>query len=171
VYLLGADEVPGSAIPKNAFVVYQGHHGDHGAYFADIVLPSACYTEKNATYINTEGRAQRTRAAVTPLKGAREDWKIVRAISEVVGARLPYDNIEQLHQRMAEISPVLVDYGEPQQLSKDQIRKGLAIFGKYQQKPIGTPYTLGISDFYMTNSIARSSPTMAKCSQVLLCLN
>jgi anaerobic selenocysteine-containing dehydrogenase len=87
VFLFGADDYDEAAVPENAFVVYQGHHGDKGAARADVVLPGAAYTEKSGLYVNFEGRVQQTRAAV-PLAGdAREDWKIVRALSEVGAAR------------------------------------------------------------------------------------
>ena len=71
--------------------VLQGHHGDKGAARADVVLPGAAYTEKAGTYVNFEGRVQQTRAAVPTVGDAREDWKIIRALSEVLGAPLPYD--------------------------------------------------------------------------------
>lgn len=80
IYLLNADEIDPKSIPSNAFVVYQGHHGDLGAQLADICLPSAAYTEKGATWVNTEGRAQMGRAAVPPPGAAREDWKIIRSV-------------------------------------------------------------------------------------------
>lgn len=85
LYLLGADEetITRSDLPPNTFVIYQGHHGDAGASIADAILPGAAYTEKQATYVNTEGRAQQTLVAVTPPGLAREDWKIIRALSEV----------------------------------------------------------------------------------------
>lgn len=87
LYLLGADAagITRESLPKNCFVIYQGHHGDAGAAIADAVLPGAAYTEKQATYVNAEGRAQQTLVAVSPPGLAREDWKIVRALSEVVG--------------------------------------------------------------------------------------
>jgi NADH dehydrogenase (ubiquinone) Fe-S protein 1 len=86
LYILDADEgaLARSDLDKNAFVIYQGHHGDRGAEMADVILPGAAYTEKTATYINTEGRAQQTRIAVSPPVNAREDWKIIRALSEVI---------------------------------------------------------------------------------------
>ena len=89
VWLLAADEVNAADIPKNAFVVYQGHHGDKGAALADVVLPGAAYTEKAGTYVNTEGRVQMTRAATSLPGAARTDWKIIRAASEFLGAPLP----------------------------------------------------------------------------------
>ena len=78
IYLLNADELDPASIPKNAFVVYQGHHGDLGASLADVVLPAAAYTEKATTWVNTEGRAQLSRTAVPPPGASREDWKIIR---------------------------------------------------------------------------------------------
>ena len=101
VYLLGADEIDTSRLGK-AFVIYQGHHGDQGAHRADLILPGSAYTEKNGTYVNTEGRAQVSRQAVFAPGEAREDWKILRALSGVLDAPLPYDTLAQLRRRMAE---------------------------------------------------------------------
>ena len=92
VYLLGCDTFDDSDIPKSAFVIYQGHTGDRGAERADVVLPACSYLEKNATYVNTEGRVQYGRKAVNPPFLGREDWKIIRALSEEVNAKLPYDD-------------------------------------------------------------------------------
>lgn len=113
LFLLGADSgsINKENIPKDCFVIYQGHHGDHGAQLAHAILPGAAYTEKQATYVNTEGRAQQTLVAVSPPGMAREDWKIIRALSEVVGAKLPYDNLDELRNRMEDIAPHLVRYG------------------------------------------------------------
>lgn len=113
LFLLGADSgaLTKENIPKDCFVIYLGHHGDHGASLAHAILPGAAYTEKQATYVNTEGRAQQTLVAVTPPGLAREDWKIIRALSEVVGAKLPYDTLDELRNRMEDIAPHLVRYG------------------------------------------------------------
>ena len=91
VYLLGADEIDTDLLGK-AFVIYQGSHGDRGAHRADVILPGAAYTEKDATYVNTEGRPQMTARAVFPPGEAREDWKIVRALSGVLGQALPFNS-------------------------------------------------------------------------------
>jgi NADH dehydrogenase (ubiquinone) Fe-S protein 1 len=163
---LGADEVGAADIPKDAFVVYQGHHGDHGAYYADVILPGAAYTEKTATYVNTEGRAQTTRAAVSPPPGAREDWKIIRALSEVVGKPLPYDEVDQLRGRMAQVSPTLVELDIIESTPSPIAQAGLDAFAKSSKSLTNEPFSLGIKDFYLTNSISRASSTMAKCSQV-----
>jgi NADH dehydrogenase (ubiquinone) Fe-S protein 1 len=166
LYLLGADDFAPSEIPAGAFVVYQGHHGDVGANYADIILPSAAYTEKTVTFVNTEGRAQLTTAAVTPPTGAREDWTIIRALSEVAGVKLPYDNIEELRQRMMEVSPSLVAMDNVDTVSKQIYHVGLKLLGTYKESSKGSVLTLPIKDYYLTNSISRASSTMAKCSQV-----
>lgn len=113
LFLLGADDeaVCRSDLPKDCFVIYQGHHGDKGAQMADVVLPGAAYTEKQATYVNTEGRAQQTLVAVTPPGQAREDWKIIRALSEIIGESLPYDNLDEVRDRLDEVAPHLTRYG------------------------------------------------------------
>lgn len=155
VWLLGADEVDEKDIPKDAFVVYQGHHGEKGAQLADLILPGCTYTEKNGTYVNTEGRVQLTRQAVSLPGGARHDWKIIRAASEYLGKPLPYDDIEVLRDRLEEISPALRRYDslEPQSLQKlgkvqlvDQ-NKGAQTTGALLENPI--------KDFYMTDVISR----------------
>lgn len=114
VFLLNADAgvVTRESLPKDCFIVYQGHHGDAGAQIADVVLPGAAYTEKQATYVNTEGRAQQTLMAVSPPGLAREDWKIIRALSEVLGEPLPYDNLDEIRSRMEDIAPHLVKLGK-----------------------------------------------------------
>ncbi|KAH0610846.1 uncharacterized protein H6S33_011273 [Morchella sextelata] len=165
VWLLGADEITEADIPKGAFVIYQGHHGDIGAQFADVVLPGAAYTEKSGTYVNTEGRVQLTRAA-TGLPGvAREDWKIVRATAEALGVNLGYDDLSTLRSRMEQISPALTRYDivEDTSMSAQGIKVGLVEANK------GAPVTGGvmkkvIENFYFTDVISRSSPTMSRCS-------
>ena len=99
VYLLGADEIDTDRLGK-AFVIYQGSHGDRGAHRADVILPGAAYTEKDATYVNTEGRPQMTARAVFPPGEAREDWKIVRALSGVLGQPLPFNSVAELRAKM-----------------------------------------------------------------------
>jgi NADH dehydrogenase (ubiquinone) Fe-S protein 1 len=155
IWLLGADEISESDIPKDAFVVYQGHHGDAGAQLADVVLPGATYTEKSGTYVNTEGRVQLTRAAVSLPGAARDDWKIIRAVSEYLGHPLPYDDLEVLRDRMEEISPVMRRYDtvEPStltSLAKVQLvdqNKGAKASGETLKKPI--------ANFYFTDAISR----------------
>jgi len=165
IWLLGADEIIPADIPKNAFVIYQGHHGDQGAQHADVVLPGAAYTEKSGTYVNTEGRVQLTRAATGVPGVAREDWKIIRAASEFLGAALPYDNIAQLRYRMEEISPALTRYDivESASLSAVGTRVQLLEANKGSQAT-NEPLRKVIENFYFTDAISRSSATMGRCS-------
>ncbi|CAJ0631409.1 11123_t:CDS:2 [Entrophospora sp. SA101] len=165
IYLLNADEISPDDIQKEAFVVYQGHHGDVGANYADVILPGAAYTEKTATYVNTEGRTQLTRAAVPPPGAAREDWKIIRALSEVSGFTLPYDDLASLRDRMNELAPHLTHYDIVENNSNPQL--GLKPFLKSEAKSTGAIFKSIIQDFYMTNSISTediSHSPMAKCS-------
>ncbi|KAH8157646.1 hypothetical protein CIB48_g10605 [Xylaria polymorpha] len=164
VWLLGADEFADADIPKDAFIVYQGHHGDRGAQIADIVLPGAAYTEKAGTYVNTEGRVQMTRAATSLPGAARTDWKIIRAISEFLGAPLPYDDVAMLRDRMVEISPALAAYDVVEPTSLKQLSRVQLVDQNKGAKPTGEPLKKVINDFYFTDVISRSSPTMARCS-------
>ncbi|MSO92177.1 MAG: NADH-quinone oxidoreductase subunit G [Rhodospirillales bacterium] len=158
VYLLGADEIDMGRLGE-AFVVYQGHHGDHGAHRADVILPGAAYTEKDATYVNTEGRVQRAYRAVQPPGDAREDWAIVRALSEALGMKLPYDRIADVRARMAAANPVFKSVGTVSP----------APWGGFGRKgPISpAPFQTPIENFYMTDPIGRASITMAKCTEIL----
>ncbi|KAL1997172.1 hypothetical protein VTN49DRAFT_8037 [Thermomyces lanuginosus] len=164
IWLLGADEISASDIPKDAFVIYQGHHGDRGAELADVVLPGAAYTEKSGTYVNTEGRVQVTRPATSIPGAGREDWKIIRAVSEFLGVPLPYDDIEALRDRMEEISPALRRYDVVEPTSVKELSKVQLVDQNKGVKPTNSPLKNPIEDFYFTDSIARSSPTMARTS-------
>jgi NADH dehydrogenase (ubiquinone) Fe-S protein 1 len=163
LYLLNADEVQSKDIPKDAFVVYQGHHGDVGAQYADVILPGAAFTEKNATYVNTEGRTQITRAGVNPPAAAREDWKIIRALSEIAGHTLPYDDLSSVRSRLSEISPALTRYDIIETPSIAQL--GLSSFGKHNASSTGEVLSSVIKNFYRTDPISRASSTMAKCTK------
>ena len=166
IYLLNADDFDAKAIPEGAFVIYQGHHGDVGASFADVCLPGSAYTEKSATWVNTEGRTQLGRAAVGPPGAAREDWKIVRAVSEAVGAALPYDDAPALRQRMFDVSPTLVrfDVHEPTSAPLVGIQQLVGGSTKAAIGGVTGPFRLPISDFYQTDPISRASVTMARAS-------
>ncbi|KAK0122358.1 NADH dehydrogenase (ubiquinone) 78K chain precursor, 5-prime end [Cadophora gregata] len=164
IWLLGADEFDAADIPKDAFVVYQGHHGDRGAQVADVVLPGAAYTEKSGTYVNTEGRVQMSRAATSLPGAARTDWKIIRAVSEFLGAALPYDDVAQLRDRMVEISPALASYDIVEPVALKQLSKVQLVDQNKGSKATGAPLKKVIDNFYFTDVISRSSPTMARCS-------
>ncbi|MBM3525054.1 MAG: NADH-quinone oxidoreductase subunit G, partial [Alphaproteobacteria bacterium] len=155
VWLLGADEIDTDRLGK-AFVVYQGHHGDRGAHRADVILPGAAYTEKNATYVNTEGRVQQARIANFPPGEAREDWKILRAFSEQVGKRLPYDTLAQLRASLARRNAI---FGRVEQV----VPAAWGVFGA--AGPVdGTPFRSPIADYHRTCAISRASQTMAQCA-------
>lgn len=170
LYLLGADNgtITRSDLSKDCLIIYQGHHGDHGAEIADIIFPGAAYTEKQATYVNTEGRSQQTQAAITPPGFAREDWKIIRALSEVVGHRLPYDTLNDVRRRLSEVSPNLVRYGDVEDANYFSQALELSKLAKksFESKPLTPPQTT-LKDFYMTDAISRASQTMAHCIQAV----
>jgi NADH-quinone oxidoreductase subunit G len=157
VLLLGADEMPADRL-SGAFKIYIGHHGDAGARQADLVLPGSAYSEKHGTYVNTEGRVQRTEKAAFAPGEAREDWTIFRAVSELLGAPLPFDTFGQLHAAMAADHPQLANTG---------ILKLKWAPPKLDAKVSG-PVSYPIKDFYLTNAILRSSPTMHVCSEEIV---
>ena len=133
LFLLGADEVK---VPDGTFVVYIGTHGDRGAHRADVILPGAAYTEKSGLYVNTEGRAQIASRAAFPPGEAREDWAIVRALSDVLGKKLPYDSLGALRQALFKAVPHLmrIDQIEP---GKAERRQGAGGQGRQgRQDPV-----------------------------------
>ncbi|KAG9081863.1 NADH dehydrogenase (ubiquinone) 78K chain precursor, 5-prime end, partial [Ceratobasidium sp. 370] len=168
IYLLNADDINPSSIPVGAFVVYQGHHGDVGAQLADVCLPAAAYTEKSTTWVNTEGRAQIGRAAVPPPGAAREDWKILRALSEVVGSPLPYDDVLTLRDRLWDISPTLVRYDIAEKTSLGVAQAGLNLLAQNKETGKGGAFEKVIKNFYMTDPISRASVTMAQCTRAFV---
>jgi NADH-quinone oxidoreductase subunit G len=157
LFLLGADEID---VAPGAFVVYIGTHGDQGAHRADVILPGAAYPEKSGLFVNTEGRVQLAARASFPPGDAREDWAILRALSDVVGRRLPYDSLAELHRAMVAAHPHLqqvdrIAAGDPADIEK------LAVLGGAADK---APFRSAVDDFYLTNPIARASAVMAECS-------
>ena len=159
VYLLGADEIDMKRL-GGAFVVYQGSHGDAGAERADVVLPGAAYTEKGATYVSTEGRAQTTARAAFPPGDAKEDWAIIRALSAHVGQRLPYDTLPALRAAMYKQAPALARLDAVAAADIKGVEALAAAGGKLGTEPFG----VAISDFYLANPIARASAVMAELS-------
>jgi NADH-quinone oxidoreductase subunit G len=161
LFLLGVDE---AALPKAGTIIYLGTHGDAGAHRADIILPGAAYTEKDATWVNTEGRVQYGRRATFPKGEAKEDWSILRALSGVLGKTLPYDSLGDLRAKMIADHPTFgqVDYapGAADLAGFDPAQLGAE--GKVSSDPLRSP----ITDFYLTNPIARASKTMAECSRL-----
>ncbi len=159
VYLLAADELDMAKL-QQPFVIYQGHHGDAGARVADVVLPGAAYTEKDGTYVNTEGRTQRGRRAVHPPGDAREDWAILRALSGELGMPLGYDSLGQVRERMTELAPQLavLDSVVPAPW------KSFEVSDELQDGSFESP----VRNFYMTDPVSRVSPTMAACVETFI---
>ncbi|EDW62374.2 uncharacterized protein Dvir_GJ16774 [Drosophila virilis] len=164
LFLLNADagKITREQLPKDCFVVYIGSHGDNGASIADAVLPGAAYTEKQATYVNTEGRSQQTHPGVSPPGMAREDWKILRALSEVVGTPLPYDTLDELRSRLENIAPHLTRYGQLQPAGGSEAGAPATPSKSISGTPIDVKQK-ELRDYFMTDAISRASPTMAKC--------
>lgn len=163
VYLLGSDEhsFKRSDFNEDVFIVYQGHHGDKGAEIADVILPGAAYTEKEGTYVNTEGRPQKGYNAIGSPGESRVDWKIIRALSEIAGRTLPYDTLNELRQRLIEVSPHFAHPGSIEHAGFFKQALQLAENGKVS-KSLDVKQK-DLAQFWMTNSISRASPTMADC--------
>jgi NADH-quinone oxidoreductase subunit G len=160
-FLLGVDEID---IAPGAFVIYIGTQGDRGAARADVVLPGAAYPEKSATYVNTEGRVQMATRASFPPGDAREDWAILRALSDVLGKKLPYDSLAALRQALYRAHPHLMRIGAITPGDAADLQK-LAARGGAADK---APFRSSIADFYFTNPIARCSAVMAECSALAI---
>jgi NADH-quinone oxidoreductase subunit G len=162
VWLQGADELDTQRLGLS-FVVYCGSHGDAGAHRADVILPGAAYTEKSGTYVNTEGRAQVAKRASFPPGEAKEDWAILRALSAAVGKPLPYDTLESLRAKLAADHPVFAktDAAPGSPGTDPAIWSSIGQPGVISAEPVRYPVT----DFYLTNPIARASKTMAECSR------
>ena len=159
--LIGADEIDA---PKTGFTIYIGSHGDRGAHNADLVLPSATYTEEDGIFVNIEGRVQYARAALAPKGDAKETWAIFRALSAKLGKTLPYNSLSQLRDALGKENPIFaVPEGEIADSPAPELRL-LGVSGHPDSSPIGN----FIDDYYLTNPISRASTTMAKCSALRL---
>jgi len=159
LFLLGADEFNARVnIGWQTFVVYQGHHGDHGAERADVVLPSAAYTEKDGTYVNTEGRPQAAKRSVFPPGDAKEDWAILRALSEHIGKKpLPYNSQNELRARIQKEWTIFKSMNEIIPAKWDKVSaKG---------KVLSDPFVNPVRSYYLKNAICRASDTMRECTE------
>ncbi len=161
VILAGADEIDTKTLGK-AFVIYLGTHGDNGAHRADVILPGAAYTEKSATFVNTEGRPQMTVRASFPPGDAREDWAIIRQLAEKLGATPAWSSINGLRAAMYAIAPQLAQLDHIHTADADALSELAKGEGKANKDAFVSP----ITDFYLTNPIARASRTMGECSAV-----
>ena len=161
LFLMGADEIDVTA--SDAFTVYMGTHGDAGAHKADVILPGAAYTEKDGLYVNTEGRVQMGQRAVFPKGEGREDWSILRALSDRLGATLPYDTLAQLRAKLFADHPTFgrIDYAPGAAAAAIDL-SGIPAAGSATDAPL----TSAVRAFHLTNPIARASVTMAECAAV-----
>ena len=156
LFLVGADEVN---VMSGRFTVYIGTHGDHGVRHADVILPAAAYTEKPGTYVNMEGRVQRALKATQPPGDAREDWTILRALSSVLGQKLPYDDLSALRRRIAADWP---------DLARDGLIARVGTLPAVNATPVQGALHLAYSNYHLTNPVARASATMAACVSSLI---
>lgn len=159
LFSLGADEIK---VPDGTFVVYIGTHGDRGAHRADVILPGSAYTEKSGIYVNTEGRAQMANRAGFPPGDAREDWAIIRALSEALGKKLPYDSLGALRQAIFKATPHLMRIDQIEAGDAAGVKALAARGGNLEKAAFKSP----VEDFYLTNPIARASAVMADCSRL-----
>jgi NADH-quinone oxidoreductase subunit G len=157
LFLLGADEIE---VGPGPYVVYIGTHGDRGAHRADVILPGAAYPEKSAIYVNTEGRVQLANRAAFPPGEAREDWAILRALSDALGHKLPYDSLAALRQAMFAAHPHLMRIDQIAAGDAADIKKLAKLDGEFDKAPLSS----SVTDFYFTNPVARASAIMAECS-------
>jgi NADH-quinone oxidoreductase subunit G len=159
LWLLGADAFDTSKIGPDTFVIYQGHHGDVGAARADVILPGAAYTEKHGTYVNLEGRVQQGFKAVSPPGEAREDWRILRAVSAYLGHALPYDTLAELRDELVKANPVFGQVATLRRLAGMDISGPSGDAGAVT----GQAFYPAVVNYYQTDPISRASPTMAAC--------
>jgi NADH-quinone oxidoreductase subunit G len=159
LFSLGADDIN---LPDGTFVVYIGTHGDRGAHRADVILPGAAYTEKSGIYVNTEGRVQMANRAAFPPGDAREDWAIIRALSDVLGNKLSYDSLSALRQAMFKAKPHLMRIDRIETGDAAAVKTLAGKGGSVEKSPFKSP----VEDFYLTNPIARASAVMAECSRL-----
>ena len=161
LFLLGADEIDMAKV-GSGFAIYIGTHGDAGAHRADVILPASAYTEKSGTYVNTEGRVQMTgRAAFAP-GDAKEDWAILRALSDALGHKLPFDSLGQLRTKLYSDFPHLARIDEIEAGDPNDVARIAGTGGRTGKSAFASP----VKDFYLTNPIARASAVMAECSQL-----
>jgi NADH-quinone oxidoreductase subunit G len=158
LFLLGVDEMDLSPF-RDTFSVYIGSHGDAGVKVADVILPGAAFSEKHGTYVNLEGRVQVSERATHPPGDARSDWSILRALSDVFGRPLPFDDLDQLRAALGAEHPHLVQPG---------LTTFVGLPGAPKAPKVSGGILYPISDFYLTNPIARASPTLQRCSAEIL---
>ena len=155
VYLLGADEIDLAKLNKT-FVIYQGHHGDKAAHIADVILPGCAYTEKNATYVNLEGRVQRSYRAVYAPGEAKQDFQIIIELAQILGKTLEYNDLNGIRAAMIKIAPHFANV--------NAIEKAVFIINKREFNCKTKVIDYNDSNYYLTDPISRASVTMSKAA-------
>jgi NADH-quinone oxidoreductase subunit G len=156
VYLLGADQI--KIKPINKFIIYQGTHGGLNSKIADVILPGAAYTEKQGLYVNTEGRVQNANKASFPPGNAKEDWKILRALSDIFKKTIDINSHQILRENLFKDYPIFKEVDElPKSAIDNLIFKNVT--------PINGNIKIADFDFYFSNIIAASSKTMDECKK------
>lgn len=163
VFLLGNDNFDHRDIPEDAYVIYMGTTGDEGVYYADLILPTTSYLEKQGTFVNMDGRVQQTRQAATAPGFSRDDWMVLRALSEEMGTPLPYDSLDEVRTRLAELAPHLVKYDHIEPSSFERV----ALTDSGDRQLNKSILSDAVDNFYMTDSISRNSHIMARCTREL----
>ena len=159
--MLGADEIDLDTINKNAFIVYIGHHGDRAAEIADIILPAAVFTEKDATYVNLEGRVQNTYAAVDKVGSSKVDWQIILELAKRTNNQLPYNAIEEIRKSMQKVNSLFKKVGS---VSKSILPKNSAKQINFSKDTVDEVKL----NYYLSNPICRNSITMSKCVKTFI---
>lgn len=165
LFLLGADEIDLSQ--NKAFTIYIGTHGDYSANYADVILPGSTYIEKSAIYVNMEGRPQITNKAICAPGEAKEDWSIILSLSAFLGIKLPFEDLWQLREELFSVYPHLAKINELAAPNIEEFKQ-LALNCEPLKKCALKSH---LKDFYLTNTIAKSSATMAECSMFYKNLN
>ena len=154
VFLLGFDNFRHEDIPEDVFAIYMVHTGDEGVYYADLILPNSSYLEKQGTFVNMDGRVQQTRAAATAPGHSKDDWMVLRALSEELGCPLPYDSLDEVRTRIAELAPHLIKYDY---IERSSSFEDLAHASNGERKLNISLLSDSVDNFYMTDAISRNS--------------
>ena len=157
LYLFDADEIDFSKIPKDTFVIYHGHHGDKAVSRADVIIPMPCFTEKEGIYVNLEGRAQISRQIKMPLSNVEHTWEFFNKLLTEIGIESEYNSLQDIRNLMFNQYPNLMKINE---CISEKIFKVKAVKRSFSKNDILS----NISNFYMTDSVSRNSPTMSSCS-------
>ncbi|MEE2694783.1 MAG: NADH-quinone oxidoreductase subunit NuoG [Pseudomonadota bacterium] len=160
LYLFGSDELDFNKIPKKTFVIYQGHHGDKAANRADLIIPTSCFTEKEGIYVNLEGRPQISRQVRLPISSVDHSWVFFKKLSDYMNLEINYRNFNELRNLMFNLHPNLKTINK---ISSEKVVQSEKFTKKFCKNNIFS----NITNFYMTDSVSRNSPTMASCSMEL----